>query len=66
MVLIKDLLSDRPRPGKTKSFTVEQVVQIVTHREADLFEVACESPEKSGRPISHWTPRELAEEAIKH
>ncbi len=57
MVLINELLSDRQRPGTTKSFTVEQVVQIVA--------IACESPEKSDRPISHWTPRELASEAIK-
>lgn len=27
--------------------------------------LACESPEDSGRPISHWTPRELADETIK-
>jgi putative transposase len=27
--------------------------------------LACEPPEASGRPISHWTPRELADEAIK-
>lgn len=57
MVLIFEILSDRQRPGTTKSFTVEQVVQIVA--------IACESPEKSDRPISHWTPGELAEEAIK-
>ncbi|MCH2246734.1 MAG: helix-turn-helix domain-containing protein [Crocosphaera sp.] len=57
MVLIKEILSDRPRPGTTKSFTVEQVVQIVA--------IACESPEKSDRPISHWTPKELADEAMK-
>jgi hypothetical protein len=25
--------------------------------------VACEPPEKSGRPLSHWTARELADEA---
>ncbi len=57
MVLIKGILSDRQRPGTTKSFTVEQVVQIVA--------IACESPEKSDRPISHWTPLELADEAVK-
>ena len=49
--------SDRQRPGTTKSFTVEQVVKIVA--------LACESPEKSERPVSHWTPSELADEAIK-
>jgi hypothetical protein len=27
--------------------------------------VACESPAASGRPVSHWTPRELAAEVIK-
>lgn len=30
-----------------------------------LFAIACEKPEKYGRPISHWTPRELADEVIK-
>ncbi len=57
MVLIFEILSDRQRPGTTKSFTVEQVVQIVA--------IACESPEKSHRPISHWTPKELGDEARK-
>jgi len=55
--LIEQILSDRQRPGTTKSFTVEQVVKIVA--------IACESPEKSDRPVSHWTPKELADEAIK-
>jgi putative transposase len=27
--------------------------------------VACEDPAASGRPISHWTPREVAEEVRK-
>ena len=35
----------------------EQVVQIVA--------IACEECEKSDRPVSHWTPSELADEAIK-
>lgn len=26
---------------------------------------ACEDPQASGRPVSHWTPRELADEAVK-
>ena len=54
---IDDLLSDRPRPGCPGKFTAEQVTQILA--------VACEPPEDSERPISHWTPRELAAEAIK-
>lgn len=52
---IEDLLADAPRPGTPPKFTPEQVVQIVA--------LACERPEESGRPISHWTPRELADEA---
>jgi putative transposase len=27
--------------------------------------VACEPPKMAGRPVTHWTPRELAEEMIK-
>jgi putative transposase len=27
--------------------------------------LALEAPEECGRPVSHWTPRELAEEAMK-
>ena len=55
--LITEILGDAPRPGTPKHFTVEQVVQIVA--------LACESPEKSERPISHWTACELASEAMK-
>jgi len=50
-------LQDDPRPGTPQTFTAEQWCQIIA--------LACESPELSERPISHWTPRELAEEAIK-
>jgi putative transposase len=52
--LIGEILDDAPRPGGPATFTPEQIVQIVA--------VACEPPEKSGRPISHWTHRELADE----
>ena len=27
--------------------------------------VACEPPEKSGRPLTHWTAHELADEVVK-
>lgn len=50
-------LSDEPRPGTPATFTPEQIVQIVA--------VALEDPEECGRPVSHWTPTELAEEAKK-
>ena len=55
--LLEHLLHDAPRPGKPATFSPEQIVQIVA--------VACEPPEKSGRPIDHWTDRELADEVKK-
>jgi putative transposase len=55
--LIEVLLKDEQRSGRPPTFTAEQIVQIVA--------VACEEPKESGRPISHWTPRELADEVKK-
>lgn len=55
--MIINILSDRPRPGAPPTFTVEQAVQIIA--------IACENPQKSQRPVSHWTPRELAQEVVK-
>lgn len=55
--LIQTVLSDAPRSGCPGTFTPEQICQIVV--------VACESPEDCGRPISHWTPPELADEVVK-
>ena len=55
--LIASVLSDRPRTGTPNFFSVETVVQIVA--------LACESPQASDRPVSHWSARELADEAIK-
>ena len=52
--MIVEALTDHPRPGTPATFTAEQMVQIVA--------VACEDPADSGRPVSHWTPREVAEE----
>jgi putative transposase len=56
-VPVKERLIDAERPGSPTKFTTEQVLQ--------LFAMACESPEKYGRPISHWTSTELAEEMEK-
>lgn len=52
-----DVLSDEPRAGVPPTFTPEQI--------ADTLAVACEAPEQSGRPVTHWTPTELADEVIK-
>ena len=57
IALITRVLSDRARLGTTNYFTTEQVVQIVA--------LACEKPQASGYRVSHWTPTELATEAIK-
>ena len=54
---IENVLSDLPRPGSPGKFTAEQITQI--------FAVACEAPELSGRPMTHWTSAELAEEVAK-
>jgi Homeodomain-like domain len=57
MDTIIPLLHDDYRRGAPATFTAEQVVQIIA--------VACEDPQTSGYPISHWTPREVAQEVIK-
>ena len=47
---------DTPRRGRPATFTPEQLCHIVA--------VACATPADSGRPVTHGTPRELAEEVI--
>jgi transposase len=54
---IEAVLTDEPRPGAPAKFTPEQVTHILA--------VACEPPEKSGLPITHWTAQELTDEVIK-
>lgn len=55
--LLYDLLADGERSGTPPKFTAEQLTQIIS--------VACEIPEESGRPVTHWTPRELADEVMR-
>ena len=55
--LLEQVLADAPRPGAPATFSPEQVVQVVA--------LACEPPAQSGRPLSHWTSRELADEVQK-
>ena len=54
---IMAVLSDQPRSGTPATFSAEQICQIIA--------VACEEPEESGRPITEWTLRELADEVSK-
>ena len=49
-------LADAPRPGGPCRISAEQVCRIVA--------LACEVPAASGRPISQWTGREVADEVI--
>jgi len=52
------VLEDRERSGAPSKFTPEQLCQVMA--------LACEKrPEECDRPVSHWTSRELADEAVK-
>ncbi|MBV7336332.1 helix-turn-helix domain-containing protein [Chloroflexi bacterium TSY] len=53
----KERLEDLPRPGAPSVITADQRCQ--------LEALACESPEKCGRPNSEWTGREIADELLK-
>ena len=53
---IEERLDDLPRPGAPPRLTANQICQIQ--------QLACEKPEKSGRPISQWTSREIAAEIM--
>ncbi len=50
-------LEDFPRSGAPAKFTPEHQCHIIA--------LACEKPELSGRPITHWTARELKDELGK-
>ncbi len=52
----EERLEDLPRPGAPARLTADQVCQIE--------QLACEAPEKAGRPISQWTGREIAAELM--
>lgn len=54
---IRETLSDAPRAGSGGTFTPEQVAQIMA--------VSCDKPSLSGRPITHWTHRELRDEVVQ-
>jgi putative transposase len=56
-IAICRVLADVPRPGRPAEFPPELICQIVA--------LGCEEPAESGRPISHWTHRELADEVMK-
>jgi hypothetical protein len=53
---IAERLTDAPKPGAPARITPDQVCQVVA--------LACEAPEKAGRPISQWSSREIADEIM--
>lgn len=55
--VLASVLADAPRPGAPDTFTAEQIVLIVN--------LACTPPPTADRPVTAWTPRELADEAVK-
>ena len=50
-------LADAPRSGAPATYTAEQVCAVVA--------MTCEKPSESERPISQWSQREIADEAIR-
>jgi transposase len=55
--LVADCLQDAPRSGHPPTFSPAQIVSLIS--------LACEQPELCGRPVSKWTSREIADEAVK-
>lgn len=51
---VEERLTDAPRPGRPAQIPATAVCQIVA--------LACEAPATSGRPISQWSSREIADE----
>ena len=54
---IPERLADAPRSGAPATFTPEQICALVA--------MTCEKPSQSDRPISHWSQREIADEAMR-
>jgi putative transposase len=54
---VAERLANAPRPGRPARITPEQACRIVA--------LACEAPSASGRPISQWAGREVADEVMR-
>jgi transposase len=54
---VESVFDDAYRSGRPDDFTPEQVTQIIA--------IACEDPQESNRPISHWVAEDVADEAMK-
>jgi putative transposase len=54
---VPERLADAPRSGAPSTYTPEQICAVIA--------MTCEKPSESERPISHWSQREIADEAIR-
>lgn len=54
---VEERLTDAPRPGAPGRISQEQLCRVIG--------LACEAPERAGRPIAQWTAREIADEIVK-
>lgn len=54
---VEERLEDDARSGAPAKITADQRCQIE--------KLACEKPEETGRPITHWTNQELADEIMQ-
>ena len=54
---VPERLADAPRSGAPATYTPEQICALVA--------MTCEKPSESERPISHWSQREIADEAMR-
>jgi putative transposase len=54
---LDERLGDVPRSGRPLQITAEQRCQVVA--------LACEAPQRAGRPISQWTAREISDEVVE-
>jgi len=54
---VPERLADAPRSGAPATYTPEQICAVIA--------MTCEKPSESERPISHWSQREIADEAIR-
>jgi putative transposase len=54
---VSERLADAPRSGAPAKFTPQQICAVIA--------MTCEKPSDTERPISHWSQREIADEAIR-
>ena len=54
---VPERIADAPRSGAPATYTPEQICAVIA--------MTCEKPSESERPISHWSQREIADEAMR-